>query len=370
MADLPNLVVVSSGDDSWLRDARCTIRIEAEGPTDTQRRVEDALIGLLEENPSTTSIELVSHSIDDLGGDRENLMKFGDWVVDAQSIGNFSNQLRALTQGKTLRLVGCSTAIEKPAFETLQALTATLGVDAYGTNRGVGIYDLDYQGSDPDYRDTLFIQPSQPEPRKELTIKELLGARAERVEWWSRRSALTAFKALGSALAYGLGVHSLDLTLEVLAMLPPVPAFRFPGMLTLPSESRVLRDLYLRPAGQLDYLFGGQAIRLIRIADGRTIEDLLFLVGRDEGRRRRLWEVLRSSSGLEVPGLPKLPDPGFPIFDLAKQAVVQPSFPPLDPPPPPLRLKPGLPFAASGAGKSARRPSARRRAGKSARKPH
>jgi hypothetical protein len=303
---MTNLVVVSSEDDHWLHAVREKLKDAApDRPIDTQQLVEAALIRLLRQHPGTTSIELVSHAIDDINGEHENLLKFGSWVVNASSVENFGQELRALTQGRELRLVGCPTAIETPAFQAMKAFRDVLGVvRVFGTTRDVGLYDFNGQGSKPARRPNLFVQPNQPRRRKKLTPRSLSDAGAKPVEWSKQKGVLAIFQVLGQS--------SRELLRRVLDVLPSGPAFRFPGLLSLPTRSKVLLDVHSRPTGQIDYLLGGQAIRVIRVVDDRTTEDLLFLVGSDKSWQQQIWDLLG-------PPAPQAAVPAAPV-------------PPLDPP--------------------------------------
>lgn len=251
----PPVAVVSDGQDSWLAAARNTVIDE--GTASDQSSIIREISRLLDEHSEHAAIELISHSDDD------NLLVFDGWTVHRDAFRNAPRAFKDRLRGRTIRLVGCSTAHGAAARAVLRSLETNLQVTALGTRGLVGLANLGPEGSDVQQRPRLFVGPGPQASRDgDQDSSGLYIIQASDLAPAGDPRPLTEVDR--EALMSGLASEFRIAVAQILDLVPPV-YYAFPGLLRKPSATR--RLVPADPGGlpgRIDALYLGQLIRLTR----------------------------------------------------------------------------------------------------------
>lgn len=270
MPDPKKLVLMSNGSDDWLRGARKKVHTEtlvwdeAKVAAEWTTRAADPT-----SNPDV--VELISHSIAEPEA-RRYLLKVNQWVVDDTAFSAYAGMPGAGSGSKKLYIAGCLTAEGPVAHKALTALEARLGVEVWGTNRVLGDYDLDENGCRADLTE-LWVRPAVTPigstPQYAVNGMSLRAAGA-RLRPFDPQERERLFAGLPAAIQAWLT--------SLIDFLTPPLAYEFPGMLTVPTTS-VRFVISPSERGQVDALFGGRLVRVLRVASSGARVELLFPVG-------------------------------------------------------------------------------------------
>lgn len=280
------LVLISSGSDHWLHDARDKVDIERH--VSDEATVVSRIETRLSEATELTSIQLISHSVAKPDADL-NRLKIGDWIVRDNAFQSAKSLKDKLAQrgSPPIYVVGCLTTVGAVARNTLRAIETTLGVRVFGAKRVVGLYDLDKNGALLDYPD-LFERLTADAPRPPYAI-----------------NGQSLIKAGAKVRPFGPGAVA-DLTPDlsdvsrrlvegILSVLNPSDYYEFPGMLTLPTATAPMYAGAGTQIGHIDELFRAQLVRITRrLPEGPP--GLEYLLPVDDRWQRHIQALLRGET--------------------------------------------------------------------------
>jgi len=258
--------VIAGGDtDDWLAAVRK--RLETEVPVLDEAKAMAVLAEWKTSSRQSDAIELVSHSNDD------NILAIGAWRLRRGAFQNVPRDVRAWLKHKTIRVVGCSTAIGSVANDVLRYLEEEFEVFAYGAVGVVGIPDLVPTGTNQALRGEIFMRPHEPS-EGDLTRENYITESALRRGGDARPFSNADRDLVFGSLAAGFR-NRFD---ELEALLLNRPYFTYPGLLRLPSA---YTQLPARPDARrrvrVDSLFHGRLIRIVATeTSGRS--EYLFLL--------------------------------------------------------------------------------------------
>ena len=240
-----HLAICGAESDFWLRAVRTQISgcAEAGGPAD----IEDAIA---KSAGTQKSVDLISHSITtdmNSGG----IMKLGNLQLTAENIRRLPRSLLERLSKNPLYLVGCYTGVGVAAQEALERMRE-FGIQAYGTQRPVGLYDFNSNGLLSNRRHNLFAKLQNKTHRYELNDSVMKSAGAIR-----RSVSEPLRKELSNLLSNVRGTEVT--TLEQVLRLDTW--FSLPGLLAVPSQSiELLSNVDVEARGEL--FFGGKLVRI------------------------------------------------------------------------------------------------------------
>ncbi|HEX7841105.1 MAG TPA: hypothetical protein VF469_26690 [Kofleriaceae bacterium] len=261
-----NVIVMGDGTDDWLVAARKVV--DGEKKAHDPAGIYSALTALLQQIPTPDAVELISHS------QENNYLKLGEKaVLDANSMRDAPADLVDKLSGKTLRIVGCYTAVGDLANAALAAIGQALGMEIWGTTGLIGTSDLYPGGLKPNEHAKLLKRPATQSSHSAITVTE---------DDLARGGPPTPFTAdLRERLFRSVNDHGRQVLDN---LLPPSldHYYTYPGLLRVPSSQSPLYavDSPQRIIGRLDVLFQDQLLRVTRSDWGPDPVEYLFLLPR------------------------------------------------------------------------------------------